>query len=101
MSKKKSLCGIFFQHDGAFDFYDGKLLLTQLFDELRLSVVWKKTDNKKFPWLHQYQTADLMHENTCIGIAGIVEQSIVNQLTESGGVIFLFELDGDYLTDHK
>lgn len=101
MSEKKSLSGVFFEREKSFDFYDGKALLTQIFDELHLSVTWEKPESITFPWLRQHQTAMLWHNDVCIGTAGMVESIIVNELSVAGGAVFLFELDGDYLLNYK
>lgn len=101
MSEKKSLSGIFFEREKNFDFYDGKALLTQIFDELHLSVTWKKPESIMFPWLSQHQAASLWHNDVCIGTAGMVENIIINELSVAGGAAFLFELDGDCLLNYK
>jgi phenylalanyl-tRNA synthetase beta chain len=101
MNEKKSLSGIFFERDKNFDFYDGKALLKQIFDEFHLSVTWKKPETTVFPWLSQHQTATLWHNDVCVGTAGMVEHCVVNELSVAGGIMFLFELDGDYLLNYK
>ena len=42
-----------------------------------------------------------MHGNVRIGIAGMVEQSVVNGLSPAGGAAFIFELNADYLLNYK
>jgi phenylalanyl-tRNA synthetase beta chain len=105
MIEQKSLTGIFFNQAvvgyDAIDFYAGKALLKRLFDELHIDVLWQSVETTEYSWLVPYQTAALMHGDVRIGIAGMVEQSIVNGLSPAGGAAFIFELNADYLLDYK
>ena len=101
--EQKSLSGIFFDQEKHFDFYAGKALLTRLFEQMHMVVTWKSnsTNEHVFPWLVQHQTAQLMHNNTVIGVAGMVDDAIVQSLSPAGGSAFMFELNGDYLIEYK
>lgn len=111
--EQKSLSGAFFSsrtqsssdslsHSVAnIDFYTGKALLARMFDELYMNVSWQPVENNEFSWCSAYQTAQIVHDDTVIGIAGMVEQSIVNDLSPAGGAIFIFELNGDYLLNYR
>ncbi len=99
--EKKSLSGIFFDQHKTIDFYEGKLLLSRLFKELHCDVTWEKNDGDMFPWLWSHQTARIMHNNQCIGIAGMVEDNTIKSLSPAGGTAFLFECDGDFLVNYK
>lgn len=83
------------------DFYSGKTLLSRLFDQLHMDVSWQAYHNNNFSWYVPYQTAVLMHEGMEIGIAGMVDQSIVNSLSPAGGSIFMFEVNADYLLNYR
>ncbi len=101
--EKKSVSGIFFDQSKKLDFYEGKALLLRLFKELSCDVEWKHNDNSNvlYPWLSVYQTASLMHNNICIGMAGMLQERVVNALSNAGGTIFIFECDADYLINYK
>jgi len=101
VSEKKSLSGVFFDQSQHFDFYEGKGLLEQFFTQMRITVRWQKVKNKLYPWLVEYQTAELFHDSMSIGYAGMVEQALVDKLCDSSGALFIFELNGDYLQQHK
>jgi phenylalanyl-tRNA synthetase beta chain len=98
--EQRSLSGIFFDAAHKIDFYEGKALLSRLFDQLGIYVAWDKLDDC-FPWYVQHQAARIMHENKCIGMAGMAQQAIVDQLTPAGGSLFIFELNADYLLDYQ
>ena len=97
--EQKSLTGIFFEHD--MNFYTGKALLQRLFDELHIDVTWQSIAATEYSWLVPYQAAALMHGNVRIGVAGMVEQSVINGLSPAGGAAFIFELNADYLLDYR
>jgi phenylalanyl-tRNA synthetase beta chain len=99
--EQKMLSGIFFEQENDFDFYDGKHYLQQLFEQLHIDVAWNKNEQNKFSWLSEHQTACLMHNDVCIGVAGMVDQSVVTMLSPAGGAAFIFELNGDYLLNYK
>jgi len=42
-----------------------------------------------------------MHQGHTIGIAGMVENNIVNRLSDAPASLFIFELDADYLLNYK
>ena len=98
--EQKSVSGIFFDQAGL-DFYVGKSLLMRMFDELHMNVTWMPNDGVDFSWCSSYQTAILMHEDKRIGIAGMVEDSVMNSLSPAGGAAFIFEINADYLLEYK
>ncbi len=99
--EQKSLSGIFFSAENKIDFYSGKAMLARMFDELHMHISWQAMKGNEFSWCSAYQTAQLMHEGTVIGIAGMVDQAIVNELSPAGGSIFIFEINGDYLLNYR
>ena len=99
--EQKSLSGVFFDSTHTIDFYTGKAMLSRLFDELHMNVSWRPMQHTKFSWHSTYQIAELVHEDTVIGSAGMVDQSVVNGLSPAGGSIFIFEVNGDYLLNYR
>jgi phenylalanyl-tRNA synthetase beta chain len=102
MEEQKSLSGVFFDSSAdAIDFYTGKALISRMFDELHMNIVWKPYEGNPFSWYVPYQTAALMHEGKQIGIAGMVNQTVINSLSPAGGSIFIFEINGDHLINYR
>lgn len=99
--EKKSLSGIMFNQKADLDFYAGKSLISGLFDQLHMNVMWQKAENIEFSWSSMHQTAQLMHEGKCIGTAGMVEQSVVAAISPAGGSAFIFEIDADALLAYR
>ena len=104
--ERKSVSGIFFEHSitgskQAVDFYSGKALLTRLFEQLHIDVTWQSSEKINFPWSSSHQTAALMHKNKQIGIAGMVDESVLHLFSPAGGSAFIFEIDADYLLEYK
>jgi phenylalanyl-tRNA synthetase beta chain len=99
--EKKSVSGIFFEQNTALDFYEGKNFLLHLFKELQCDVLWDRNDMYQFSWLSPHQSAKIMHNDVCIGIAGMVQDNVINILSAAGGAAFIFELDADYLSNYK
>jgi len=99
--EKKSVSGIFFEQNTALDFYEGKNFLLHLFKELQCEVLWQRNDKHQFPWLSLHQSAKIMHNDVCVGVAGMVQDNVMNMLSAAGGAAFMFELDADYLSNYK
>ena len=96
----KSLAGILFEHKKTIDFYDAKALLCRLFAMLHLDVQWQKVDSDNLlPWFSQNQTAHLVSNGVTIGLAGIMNSTMLSKVTP--GKAFVFELSGDVLLAHK
>jgi phenylalanyl-tRNA synthetase beta chain len=100
MVEQKSLGGIFYDVAGI-DFYTGKAMLARMFDELHMNVAWQPLEHNDFSWCSAHQTAALVHEGIQIGIAGMVEQSVVHSLAPAGGAIFIFEVNGDHVLNYR
>ena len=98
--EQKSLSGVFFDHSGI-DFYTGKGLLSRMFDALHINVSWKSIEDNVFNWYSCHQAAEIVHEGISIGIAGMVDQAVVNMLSPAGGSTFIFEINGDYLLQYR
>lgn len=98
--EQKSLCGVFYDAVQTFDFYDGKALLSRLFEQSGMNIAWRQTKDNEYPWLSLHETAELFHEDERIGIAGMVDHATVKKLSASG-TIFIFELNADYLINYK
>ncbi|HLC07296.1 MAG TPA: phenylalanine--tRNA ligase subunit beta [Candidatus Babeliales bacterium] len=101
--EQKSLSGIFFTQPSslAIDFYAGKEMLMRMFDELHMEISWQPNDGTDFSWMMPHQTAILKHNGVRIGIAGMVESSVVNAISAAGGSAFMFEVNADYLLDYR
>jgi phenylalanyl-tRNA synthetase beta chain len=97
--EKKSLAGILYDKKNPINFYDAKAELTQLFDALKLEIMWQKIDHPHHPWYAPYQTAHLIHQGISVGIAGSMHPTFLNSVCPGSG--FIFELDGDFLLHHK
>ncbi len=98
--EQQTLSGILFDQVKGIDFYDAKALLERLFEMLAIPVSWQQVEDPSLPWLVPYQTVKIKNDQHEIGIAGIVNQSLVQRLCPSGGV-FVFELNADVLLPHK
>lgn len=109
MVEQKSLGGIMFasvdtsgRTEEVLDFYSGKAKLSRMFDELHMNdVVWQPIEHNEYSWYCPHQTAAIVHNGERIGVAGMVQASVVNTLCPAGGAIFMFELNGDYLLDYR
>jgi phenylalanyl-tRNA synthetase beta chain len=97
--EQKSLSGIFYE--AQIDFYTGKAMLDRMFDTLHMDVTWASYTGAEYSWISSHQTAALMHQDTCIGIAGMVDSSIHSFLSSGSGAAFIFEINGDYLINYK
>lgn len=100
ITEKKSLSGVIYAQKESVDFYDGKALLTQLFEMLNMEVTWRKVNRPEQPWFAPYRTADIMLGDQVIGRAGIVNFGLLHQLIDRGHA-FVFELDGDALLSYQ
>jgi phenylalanyl-tRNA synthetase beta chain len=98
-SEQKSLTGIFFEE--SLDFYAGKSMVMKIYDELRCPIEWKPLQSHEYPWFSPYQAAELFHNNSKIGIAGMLNQNTINTLSSIGGTSFIFELNGDFLQNYR
>jgi phenylalanyl-tRNA synthetase beta chain len=96
--EQKSLSGVFFEPK--IDFYAGKAMLTRLFDTLHIDVTWSSYEGVEFSWCSS-QTAALMHDGKQIGVAGMVDDSMIPYLSASGGAAFIFEVNADYILDYR
>ncbi|MCK4517179.1 phenylalanine--tRNA ligase subunit beta [Candidatus Babeliales bacterium] len=103
--EKKSVAGIFFEKRKKFDFYEGKQQVNDLLKICDIDgVEWRKIDKPfdEYPWLTLYQSAELFHDGTRIGVAGKVTTSFLDKidaLPESEA--FFFELDGNRLIEYR
>lgn len=93
--EQKRLAGIMFQKKTPLSFYDGKLAIESIFDEIGITVEWQRIDSPTYPWLEQYQSATIWNEGKSIGVCGMISSTFLSQYTE--GTAFIFELDGDAL----
>jgi phenylalanyl-tRNA synthetase beta chain len=97
--EQRKLTGIFFDKKNPVDFYDAKLLLSNLFESLRCTVSWQQVADPEQPWFAPYRTAHITHNGQVIGTAGIVEPFFLKDITD--GHAFAFELDGDFLLSYQ
>src|SRR5579863_40241 len=103
--EQQSVSGIFFDQDGI-DFYAGKALLTRMFEEIHMDVVWVSSSDSTsegvdVSWCSAQHAEVLMHEHRRIGIAGMVDDVVIQSLSPAGGSAFIFELNADYLLEYK
>ena len=94
ITEERRLAGILFDKS-QLDFYTAKHMVNAISDLVHLPLEWKKIDKPELPWLMPYQSAQLLHNGTVIGYAGMVDPVFVRPLFE--GPAFVFELNGDYL----
>lgn len=99
VEEKKSLAGIIADRKKSVNFYDGKQCVEQLLHMLHISVDWVKVDNPTDPWYAPFQTAQLVHNNRIIGIAGKAHPKFYEAVAL--GDAFIFELDADFLLQYK
>lgn len=99
--EQKSLSGVFYDAVQTFGFYDGKALLSRLFDQWGMNITWKSIQDNDYSWLSLHERAGLFHEDVRIGTAGMVDHATVKKLSSADAAIFIFELDADYLIKYK
>ena len=97
--EQTALSGIIAHFKKELDFYVCKAMLEAYFQELSLSVQWKKCDQPKEPWYMPYQTVHLFHNEYFIGIAGKANPLFYN--TIAFGDAFIWELNADYLLQYQ
>lgn len=95
----KSLAAVLWDYSGKQDFYDGKNLLSSLFNMMRLHISWEKVKEVPAPWYNNYQSAVLKHEQKVIGYAGMMDSLFAERIGQ--GSAFIFELDADYLINYQ
>jgi phenylalanyl-tRNA synthetase beta chain len=98
IKEKKSFAGIMFDKKNI-NFYDAKSELEKLFAALKMDISWAQVAKPEYPWYAPYQTADLMYNNTKIGVAGKVSATFLSALCP--GDMFIYELDADFMLNHK
>lgn len=93
IEEKKMLAGIFWV-SGNIDFYEMKALMQKFFHALKLDVSWQKCLPED-PWWLSQKTAQLLHKDRRIGLAGVANNDFFAE--EISGNAFIFEIDGDFL----
>jgi phenylalanyl-tRNA synthetase beta chain len=93
--EKRVIAGISVHQKQPIDFYEAKQEIERLCISLKLDVSWQGIADPQDPWFAPYESAYLMHQATCIGIIGKVDQTFLHKVAL--GDAFIFELDGDYL----
>lgn len=88
--EKDALTGIFFNKKEPVDFYWGKTQLTHLFNALQITVEWRRVDAPQEAWFVPYQTAQLVHDDVVIGIAGKVNHALLGLISEGDAFAFEF-----------
>jgi len=97
--ESKSIAGIFWDYYGQQDFYDGKALLSSLFNVLRLSVKWKKVKDGLPAWYNAYQAAELVVGKDVVGYAGMIDAAFAERVAL--GNAFIFELNADFIINYQ
>jgi len=97
--EKEVLSGIVYDKKKPVNFYDGKQIIHHLCDTVHIHTRWEPITRQNTPWLHTYKAARIMHNTTCLGIAGIIPESFLHTTTE--GYAFVFELDAELLKLYK
>ncbi|MBU1007996.1 phenylalanine--tRNA ligase subunit beta [Candidatus Dependentiae bacterium] len=99
--EEKSVAGIVFEKRKPVDFYECKQYIVDLLKLCGVSqVTCKKIDEKgrEYPWVMPYQSAELFHENTRIGVIGKIDKIFLNRLGAlEESEAFFFELSLDRL----
>ncbi len=93
--EEQEYAGIWYEKKKNIDFYEGKELLTKLFDMLHLAIEWRKPVASLEPWYAKDQSAELWYRERLIGTAGKADFVFLRALTE--GEAFIFELDANFL----
>lgn len=97
--EQRRLAAIIFEKKKPVDFYAAKELLNQLWDALGITVTWHQVTAPQQPWFMPYQTAILKFGEQEIGVAGLVADYFLQQVTP--GSAFVVELDGEFLLNHQ
>ena len=66
---------------------------------MHIPATWHKVDVPFAPWFIPYQTAEIRHNDTVIGYAGLSHPLFFKNIAP--GSAFMFELDGDFLTQYQ
>ncbi len=94
IEERKTVAAVIYERHNCFDFYELKKMLTELFNKLDLHADWSKISDRSkypFPWLHQYQAAQLTVNGQLLGFAGKVDAAFLSRLVP--GDAAFFELD--------
>jgi phenylalanyl-tRNA synthetase beta chain len=94
--EKKHLAGIIFSKTDI-NFYEIKNHIDQMLAMFNIFAQWRKSNDQQ-PWMHPYQTADLIAHKEVIGYAGIANNSFLKKVVD--GNAFIFEFDADQLLKH-
>jgi phenylalanyl-tRNA synthetase beta chain len=100
VSEIEVISGIIFAKRGNIDFYEGKDIIVNTLVTLGYSFSstnWKKLSHENV-WYHPYQTAEIFYNDQKIGIAGIINNALLQKIhviPESNA--FIFELDTNFL----
>lgn len=89
---EKQSMGLVFYAKKGMDFYDGKKLVQQLFDTLRMEVVWRKAAVCA-EWFDKNQTAEIIYNNIVIGYAGKISPELCARIVD--GDLFIVEMSFD------
>ena len=98
--ENKLLSGIIFEHKKDLDFYECKNILTGLFYMLNLKVEWNPVHSEHELIYNPNLSAKLLCNGKKIGSAGLVNQRLLNKISEEGSA-FIFEIDGDFLINFR
>lgn len=107
--EKKSLAGIFFSQKKSLDFYQCKEYLNNFFDLFEIQIDWVKAKENLELWYSQYQSANLMHKDKKIGVAGKISSEFLLRIAPGDVTAdalakqdaFAFEIDADFLLSYK
>lgn len=96
--EKEVLSGIVFNKKHDINFYDAKQIIQKITDSIHMHTTWVPIENPQDPWFSPYQSARIMHNGQCLGIAGIIPNQFLHRVTE--GHAFAFELDAAFLRSY-
>lgn len=104
IDEQYALAAVWYDPDKDIDFYTIKTDIMSLFGMLGMPVTWQKrapmpSQSGSLAWSHPYQTAQLQHDSTIIGYAGMVSPVFLSRIVS--GNAFVLELDGEFLRDYK
>ncbi len=90
--------GIWYEQKNPIDFYEGKVLVSQIFEFLKIPIRWEKLQKSAEPiepWYDPHKSAELWYKDRIVGRAGNMTQPFLHTIVQ--GEAFIFELDANVL----
>lgn len=99
VDEQRALSGIIFDKKHEVDFYEAKQIIVDFLTFFGIQATWVSCKQPEHVWFAPYQTAQLIVQEQCIGVAGKIDQALLQRITE--GDAFIFELDADFLLSYQ